>query len=345
MKRDIYNQLIKEYFDYRDRETRQILLSLNESDQDKYMMALAGKLYNAIIEKVDDIDYGRIPLSKGDITKIPNYVEMTECLDTIKNLLKEYKQPSDPVDTVLLAIENLKDSKAIWEKGYTTECNVVIVFYNTIALSIVSAVSFLIAGSIEFIKDPIQSSFVVSLDKVGYVRTKDALIFKDLEKFNKAYKRGEIKKSMTDLLSANRAVKESTVIEEEVLAGIIGGIVVTASVISILMCILPLLHELVAILYSARQHCADYFEAQSVLLALNAENVKLDTTKSADERNKIYKKQIKISDRFKKIANKLAIKLKSSEKESEKIIKNDRKEKYKASDVIKDAPSSASGIF
>jgi len=62
MKRDIYNQIIKEYFDYKDRETRQILLSLNESDQDKYMMALAGKLYNAIIEKVDDIDYGRIPL-------------------------------------------------------------------------------------------------------------------------------------------------------------------------------------------------------------------------------------------------------------------------------------------
>lgn len=345
MRRDIYNQIIKEYFDFKDRETRQILLSLNESEQDKYMMSLAGKLYNAIIEKVDDIDYGGIPLSKGDITKIPNFVELVDCLNTIKNILKEYKQPSDPVDTILLAIENLKDSKSIWEKAYATECNVAIVFYNTMALSIVSAVSFLIAGSIEFIKDPMQNNFAASLDKVGYVRTKDSLIFKDLERFNKAYKRGEIKKSMTDLLSANRAVKESTVVEEEVLATVIGGIVATASVISILMCVLPLLHELVAILYSARQHCADYFEAQSMLLALNAENVKLDYTKSADERNKIYKKQMKISERFKKISNKLSIKLKSSEKESEKIIKNDRKDKYKATDIIKDAPSTPSGIF
>lgn len=345
MKRDLYNTLIKEHFNVSDRKQRQILLALDEADQNQVMMSLSGKLYDMIVKRVDEIDYGQIPESKGDITKIPNYMDLTECLQTIHDLLVEYKQPTDPIDTVMESIENLKDSKKLWERAFAVDCSFPIVTYNTIALSIVSSVSFLISTSIEFIKDPVQNNYNIALDKVGYTKSKNNLLFKNLAKFNKAYKKGEVEKTMEQLIKANNQVKTENGTIKEDAAVIVAGIALTATVISLISCLVPLLQELVAMLYCARQNVSDYLSVQSDLVRLNAENVKLDYTKTESERNKIYQKQSKIADVFKKISNKLAIKFKSSEKQAEKIVKDDNAKKYDIEDVVDTMPKSASGIF
>lgn len=345
MKRDLYNTLIKEHFNVSDRKQRQILLALDEADQNQVMMSLSGKLYDMIVKRVDEIDYGQIPESKGDITKIPNYMDLTECLQTIHDLLVEYKQPTDPIDTVMESIENLKDSKKLWERAFAVDCSFPIVTYNTIALSIVSSVSFLISTSIEFIKDPVQNNYNIALDKVGYTKSKNNLLFKNLAKFNKAYKKGEVEKTMEQLIKANNQVKTENGTIKEDAAIIVAGIALTATVISLISCLVPLLQELVAMLYCARQNVSDYLSVQSDLVRLNAENVKLDYTKTEPERNKIYQKQSKIADVFKKISNKLAIKFKSSEKQAEKIVKDDNAKKYDIEDVVDTMPKSASGIF
>lgn len=352
MKRDLYNTLIKEHFNVSDRRQRQILLALNESDQDTVMMSLSAKLYDCIVKRVADIDFDKIPESKGDITKIPNYLELVECVQTIHDLLIEYKQPTDATDTVLEAIDNLKDSKQLWEKAFAVDCSFPIITYNTIALSIVSSVSFLIAASIEFIKDPVQNNFNLALDKAGYSKSKNSLLFKNLAKFNKSYKKGDIEKAMDNLIKANNHVKantnESTSMEEleEVTVGAIAaGVSLTATVIAMITCLVPLLQELVCMLYCTRQNASDYFEIQSSVVRLNAENVRLDSTKTPAERDKIYKKQVGIADKFKKISNSLSIKFKSSENKASALIKEDNKKKYDVEDVVSTMPASASGIF
>lgn len=342
----IYNQIIKEYFDITDRDTRKTLISLNEADQNQMIVSLSTKLYNMIVAKVDDIDYGKIPESRGDITKIPNFIELNECLDTIRKLLIEYKQSTEPADIINEAIENLKDSKEMWEKAFTLKSELPIVFYNTIALSIVSSVSFLISGSIDLIRDPANESYQMVLDTNGYHRSKDYLLFKDLKNFNISYKKGEIEKVMKALLDANRAVRESYAVNEIEAVSVIAGVIASYTLIQMLKLVLPILQELVALLYCARQNVSDYFSIQSDIVRLNAENVKLDTTKTASERNKIYKKQIKIADTFKKIANKLSVKIKSSEKEAKKLVEKENKTNFKANDVLVTAPSgSTSSIF
>lgn len=345
MDRAIYNDLIKEHFNISDRKNRQILLALDEADQEKVMMSLAGKLYSKIIEKVDEIDYGEIPKSKGDITKIPNYVEMVECLEIIRELIVQYKQPTDTVDTVLTAIDNMKDSKKIWEKAFVTNCDFPIVFYNNIVLAIVSSVSLMISNTIEFIKDPVAGNFNITLDKSGLSKSKNHLLFKNLEKFNKSYKRKEVTKTMESFLTADRQIKESTeAISEGIGVTLIAGVFIAGTVIALLGTLIALLQELVTMFYCARQNVSDYFAIQSELIALNAENAKLDTTKTQSERDKIYKKQSKISDRFKKISNTIAVKLKSSESKATNMIKTN-KTKYNVDDVVDEMPSSASGIF
>ena len=182
-----FDQILKEYFDTSNRRSIKTLLALNEAEQNQAMVALASKLYEKIVAKVDDIDFGTIPASKGDITKIGNFQEMRDCLNTIGEILVHYKQDTCQLDTINKAIENIKDSKSIWEKAYAVNCELPITFYNTITLSIVSSISLLISSSIDFIKEPGNQSFQISFDRVGYNKTKDKLLFQNLEKFNTSY--------------------------------------------------------------------------------------------------------------------------------------------------------------
>ena len=89
MNRDLYNKIIKEHFDIMDTQTRKVLVSIDEADQNQVLGNLATKLYDSIVKKVTDIDFGQIPLSKGDITKIPNYMDIVECLSTIREVMQE----------------------------------------------------------------------------------------------------------------------------------------------------------------------------------------------------------------------------------------------------------------
>ena len=346
----VFDKVLKEYFDTTDRKSMRTLLSLNEADQNQAMIALAAKLYEKIVAKVDDIDFGTIPASKGDITKIGNFMEMRDCMDTIRNILIHYKQDTVHLDTIDKAIENVKDSKKIWEKAFVTECELAITFYNTITLSIVSAVSLLISSSIDFIKEPGNESFQISFDKVGYTKTKDKILFQSLENFNKAYAKGDIDKVMKTIVDSSASYKESAVGESTLvltLATLLGVPFIKASFVTvIIVSIIPILHTLTSILYCAKQSVSEYFELQAKIVQFNAENLKYDYTKSESEIKKIYDKQIKIADSFKKISSTLAVKMSKAESEAKKKIKEEKDTKYKAEDLeTKDIPSMSSSIF
>ena len=102
-----YEQIMKEYFDVTDRDTRKILLNVNEADQNQVLGALTGRLYDHIIQKIDDIDFGTIDLSKGDVTKIEKYEDLVDSLEVMKKLLTEYDQKFNPVDIVIEALDNI----------------------------------------------------------------------------------------------------------------------------------------------------------------------------------------------------------------------------------------------
>ena len=338
MLRDQYNALVKEHFDITDRETRKILVTINEADQNQVMGNLAAKLYDAIVKKVTDIDFGQIPASRGDITKIPNYLDIVSCLTTIRDMMVESKQSTGSADIIFLAIENMKKYQKIWEKGYVLENEMVIVFYNTIALSIVSAISLLTSATIEFIKNPQSDVIDIELAKVANHKTKDNLLFKNLDKFNKACRKGDIEKVFNDVLRAQRQLKEGTIIKESISAILFTG----AMVLGLLSTVIPILHQLTNALYCLRQNVAEYLAGEADVIRLNAEKVQYNRAKTPEQKKKIIARQHKIADHFKKWANKLMIKANKADVEAQKQIKEDRSNKSKIGDVIDDMPDSAS---
>ena len=363
MDHNTYVNLIHESFDISDATTRKVLVSLTEaSDQNQALLSASVKLYEFIQAKVADIDFGEIPKSRGDITKIPNYQDLVDCANTIHTLLVQYKQSTEPTEIVLSSIENMKKLRSEWEKSFAIGCELVQVTYNTLALSIVSSVSFLISTCIEFIKDPAQESYELSLNTTSKISSKDYLLFTNLKKFNTSCDKGQMEKSLKEILKASVNVKESgeiktlmvedsSSITEDAITAIVAGITGTMFVISLLSVLLPIIQELVCFLYCAKQNVSDYFSIQSDIVRLNAENVKLDMTKTPAERNKIYKKQTAIADSFKKISTKLAVKMKGSNKKAQQMVDDERKNKRKYQPVTSpktvqnDPQTSYSGIF
>lgn len=338
MLRDQYNALVKEHFDITDRETRKVLVTIDEADQNQVMGNLAAKLYDAIVKKVTDIDFGQIPASKGDITKIPNYLDMVSCLTTIRDMMVESKQSTGSADIIFLAIENMKKYQKIWEKGYFLENEMTIVFYNTIALSIVSAISLLTSATIEFIKNPQSDVIDIELAKVANHKTKDNLLFKNLDKFNKSCRKGDIEKIFSEVLKAQRQLKEGTIVKESISAILFTG----AMVLGLLTTVIPILHQLTNALYCLRQNVAEYLAGEADVIRLNAEKVQYNRTKTPEQKKKIIARQHKIADHFKKWANRLMIKANKADAEAQRQIKEDRSNKSKIGDVIDEMPDSAS---
>lgn len=338
MLRDQYNALVKEHFDITDRETRKVLVTIDEADQNQVMGNLAAKLYDAIVKKVTDIDFGQIPASKGDITKIPNYLDMVSCLTTIRDMMVESKQSTGSADIIFLAIENMKKYQKIWEKGYFLENEMTIVFYNTIALSIVSAISLLTSATIEFIKNPQSDVIDIELAKVANHKTKDNLLFKNLDKFNKACRKGDIEKVFSEVLKAQRQLKEGTIVKESISAILFTG----AMVLGLLTTVIPILHQLTNALYCLRQNVAEYLAGEADVIRLNAEKVQYNRAKTPEQKKKIIARQHKIADHFKKWANRLMIKANKADADAQRQIKEDRSNKSKIGDVIDEMPDSAS---
>lgn len=343
MFREQYNALIKEHFDIMDNETRKVLVTINEADQNQVLGSLATRLYDSIVKKATDIDYGQIPASKGDITKIPNYLDIVQALTTVRDMQVATKQSTESADIIFTAIENLKKSNKLWDRGFLMDCEMIVVFYNTIALSIVSATSLLISATVEFVKEPDSGIIDLELAKVSNHKTRDGLLFKNLEKFNKAYKKGDIEKTLEPLLRAQRQMKESvenngTVVMENIAALLFTG----AMVVGLLSTIIPILHQLTTSLYCLRQNLSEYLSGEADIIMLNAEKVQYNRTKTPEQKKKIIAKQHKIADRFKKWANKLIIKSTKAEKDAEKMIKEEQNNKKKIGDIVDDMPDSAS---
>jgi hypothetical protein len=320
------------YFDITDKETRRVIFAVNEDDQNRLLTALTSKLYDNIIDKVDDIDFGDIPETKGDITKLPNFEKITNCIDLIDQIVKKYRQDPVCIKTIKEALNNLISRKETFMKAYRYNSELLQILYSSIALGIVSGLSLLIATCIEFIKAPGKTEYQVTFDTVAYNRSKDHLIFDNLDKFNVACKSGKID-TVADVMLRNH-MKNFTGVE-------MGMWAAGVAAIGLILNIIPILRELIFFYYYSRTRVADYFEMQANLLQMNAHNLEMSKNiQSAEERDRIIRRQNKLVEVFRRIANFFQVTAKNAEVKATKEIVNDDK-KFKTSELMDEVPDSA----
>ena len=326
-----------EHFDLSDRTTLKVINSINEAEQGSVLTALTSKLYDNIVSKVDDIDYGDIPNTKGDIEKLPNFNKLTECVNLLRDILNEYKQDTAPIGEISMAISNIAARKDLFIRAFKLDVELPIIMYNTTVLSIINAVSYMIATSIEFMKTPNQDSFKITLDKVAYSKTKSNMLYNNIKKFNACCNSGKFDEAMEFIIK--QRVKNS--MREAAALGVAGGIIAG---IAIVLNIIPILRELVFFFYYTRMRVSDFFDIQADLLQMNAYNLENNDKIDSQKRERVVSKQLKIVELFRKIANKISINGKKAEVETTKEIINNSK-KMKINDLSNDLPESVSALF
>lgn len=354
LKKDDYSEFFRdpkvmasftEHLDMTDRMTRKAVMRLNEAEQGGVLTALTSKLYDHIISKVDDIDYGDIPGTKGDITELPNYEKLNECVTLLRDILKEYKQDTGPIDEIATAISNVSTRKSMFEKAFKYNVELPIVMYNNTVLTIISAVSYMIATTIEFMKTPNRDSFQITLDKVAFAKTKNNMLYQNLKKFNKSCEKGDMDKAMNHVLEHRINKLAESVLDE---AGVVATLGIAGAVVAgvlVVLNIIPILREMVFFFYYSRMRVSDFFDIQADLLQMNAYNVENNSAKTNEDKERIVNKQLKIVELFRKIANKISFTGRKAEVESTKEISNSSK-KMKIGELVEEIPDTvASALF
>ena len=318
-----FDAIVSEHMDLQDSATLNTICSINEADRAAVLTSLTSKLYDNIVDKVDDIDFGSIATSRGDITKIENYERLLDCIELMRSIVKEYHQDTEPIDVVSDAIANVRERTRLWEKSYAMNLELPIILYQSIVMACVSSISLLISTSIEFIKNTDDGTYTAALDKVAYNKTNVNLLYTNLKKFNTACKTKQIDDVVNQVISMN--AKQFT----GGIGVILGG---GAAMVAIISLVVPMLRELVFFFYNAKQSVSDFFAVQADLLEVNANNVQYKSEIPDEKKVKIADRQNKIAGKFRNVSNTFAIKMKKAQKDADDSITKEKR-KYKISDV------------
>lgn len=308
-----YYQIVSEVYDLSDYKTKKKVLFCNEAKKITNIENITSKLYQHIQSKVTGIDFGTIPKSKGVITRIENYIELTDCLNTIKELIKSYNEDTKIVDEIFTAMANIQARERIFTKAFALNIDFPMMIYNTTVLSIVSGVSLLITTCVEYVKNG-HDSFSMAFDKSSYVKSKDHVLYQYIKQFNNECRTGNLDKAMNECIKHNvTKMSESANLDEddiesvnEVAVGVIIGTVVGA--FTAIRVFIGLARRMIYWFLHTRMQVSDWFAVQAEFLQINAENLKYRDDEKGEEHKKIvYQRQMKWVERFKKISNMIAI--------------------------------------
>ena len=345
-----YMQIVNEYYDLSDYNTKRKVLFCNEAAKSSNLEHITNELYNQIKNDITAIDFGSIPRSKGVISKIDNYQTLIDCINTIRELILEYNDDTKIVDEISTAIGNIQKRERDFTKAFALNIDFPMMTYNTMTLACVSSISLIISSSIEFIKNG-HDSFSMSFDKAAYKKTRNHLLYQTIQQFNRICSDGSLDKMLAYCIKNN--LSESAVLNElssdnlkdvadmiyKLGVGGTAGFLATQASSTIAKIALGavgagygiiafLLLSRYLIFWFGRQkiRIGEWFETQATLLQINAENLKYrDDPDGDDHKKKVYQKQMKWVDKFRKISNKLLLSDSKASSDTDKKVNDDRK--------------------
>ena len=322
---------IWEHMDMADIHTVETVCAMNEAEQNSLLLSLTNKLYKMIVDKIDSIDYGEIPNTKGDITKLSKYDELRECHKVLRGIFQQFREKDEPINVLEDAVDNIVNMKDIFVGAFMAKAEFPKSVYNTMTLAVINATSFMIATCIEYIKSPKKEGLEIVLNKTGVAKAKEHLVYISLKDFNEACRKGEVENALRPFVQNKAKGFVMTAALGIKATLIIGGVVIA---------ILPILKDLVYFYYASKARVSQYFDLQAKLLEMNANELRDNNDiKTEGDKASVIRRQLAIAKTFHDIANYLTVDAKGSEVTATKEIKKD-KQTYKIDDV---EPNAAEG--
>lgn len=297
----------KQTFGYELDKIQTILEDANSPITAKYKE----KLYKSVLDK-GHIDFGAIPLSKGNIREYSGYRNMMDTLEVIINLgTAEKSNVVKYASTVLEAIKNIESLSSVFEKGFASKCEYVMLEYNTYVYTCVEATTTLIYEFVEYVKRPDMTTYQISL-KDTKLRA-NLFYFNQLGHFNNVNKNMHInyRKMLEGMINQGR--------------NNFGGVelIGIAAVSMVALAIVPITRELIYHFYNLRANLSNELEVQANFLEMNRACVEANDAFTADKKKKILAKQENLRKKLLKLSDLLRVKEAKASKDSKRDIEKD----------------------
>lgn len=281
MKNALIEQLLEEVYlcegsPWRPRAIR----NLSESGQKEMANKTVTSLFRAIKAKAFNLDFSDVEVGKGDITKIHSYKELKEAISFLKKLSTNINSPeiNNAISQIEMAHTYLLSNKQGFVMGFKLGNNLIIYLFNSVAIALVQATSFLISNCIEITKNNI-NTYQCEMKKVNKLPKNASL--SALIKFNEMGKNGKL----STVISHTIKLKEDAL---SITMGVVGGV----------MLALFLIREVIYMYYFVRVSFSQYLNHLKEFVLMNASTLSNDQRGIKDKQEKVAKKLGELSDKL-----------------------------------------------
>lgn len=319
------DKLLQEHFVY-DAKSAKEYHSLSEEQKTNLSKNMIEAAFRCILMKAHKLDYELFEESKGNFHKFKGYADLEESLSVLETMRVSIQTPMPELETVKTAKDNLNKFKSEFELCFRNENLIGKMLYCNIALAVVVSTSYLISTSVDYIKSPV-GTYEMHLRKKQ--KSVESCMIKSLNEFNKMCLSGEMQRLLHNLLHSPKTMNESINVNAAISVGkamstaatgafaaakgfLFSNIGIAASVVVLLILIIPILRQVIFQFYSMRVKIADYCRLQIEFLKMN--QTKLSVLEGADKTAKRQQSIIKV---LTNIADRIDVDQKSSTKRAE----------------------------
>lgn len=265
---------------------------------------LINSLYKETVNR-NHCDFGDIPKSKGDITKVKNYKPTVECLNILETLFVENEINEPRLKEIQNAVKNVEKHTPQFEMGYRMNQDFVILLYNTTVMAIIDATSMMIASYMDFIIGPDQEKYTPT---GRFDKGRGEVSLENLTKFNALAYNGKLRESLEKSINNSRSNFTGTEVALAMVA---------------IMAIVPITRELIFFYNRIKIQLSDYLDQEVQFLEMHELAIKSSRTKSSAEKREILEKQRKIMTNLRRFRDKLKIQNVDAEYSMKREVKQD----------------------
>lgn len=293
---------------------------------------LIQKLYVDIISK-SNIDFGKIPDSKGDLTKYEYYKEIESSIIALNTLAG-----NSPKSDELIMLNKLYDMiislRSDYEFGYKFDIELIKLTYNIAVMSLYEMINICIMEYANYLRD-------VKGIEFGFkkIKKKDLIILRGVKSLLRSYENGEWQKTVsqfkkdpknafglnTVLSFANKISGINLSRQNGGINGSIGaGAIVAISAVSIILLLLAV-RMLIYFFYSTAAKIDNYVRIQREFL-------EVAIAKDPGDNTKALKKQQDMLNTFENISNFIENRILKNDNDTKRALSESNKENFNKAD-------------
>ena len=270
-------------------------------------------LFKSVISK-GHINFDDIPKSNGNIKNYSGYQTMTDTLYNIRKLGESERNNSviELVSVIEESIKNIENLASIFEKGFSTKNEYVMMEYNAFVCCCVEATTSLLCEFVDYIKKPSSQTMTITLKNTKY--RANLFYLEQLKKFNKVNSNLSYRKFLEQMINKGTENFIGT-------AEVVG----MTTIITVALSIVPITRELIYQFYNTRRKLSDALLVQAYFLEINKAVVEANTEFTAEKKEKILKKQENLIKILRNLGDKIKVSNVKADRDSKKQMSDDNK--------------------